>query len=148
MLGVGLVSKAPDGVDDYELNTVARRVLLDGLTALREHLPAITVVGAQAVYLRTEHSQIKSAPYTSDGDLGIDPELLLDEPLLEKALRDAGFDLIKEGMPGLWARTETIGGVEVPVELDLLVGLRWPVRRSARSGTRERPSSVLPKEYR
>lgn len=116
------MSKAPEGVDDYELNAVARRVLLDGLTALREHLHAITVVGAQAVYLRTQRSEIRSAPYTSDGDLGIDPRLLPDEPLLEKALRDAGFDLINDDMPGLWARTETIGGIEVPVELDLLVG--------------------------
>lgn len=116
------MSKAPEGVDGYELNAVARRVLLDGLTALREHLHAITVVGAQAVYLRTQRSEIRSAPYTSDGDLGIDPRLLPDEPLLEKALRDAGFDLISDHMPGLWARTETIGGIEVPVELDLLVG--------------------------
>lgn len=116
------MSRTPEGVDDYELNAVARRVLLDGLTALREHLHAITVVGAQAVYLRTEHSQIRSAPYTSDGDLGIDPTLLQDEPLLEKALRGAGFDLMRDRMPGLWARTETIGGVEVSVELDLLVG--------------------------
>lgn len=134
------MSKAPEGVDDYQLTVVARRVLLDGLTALREHLQAITVVGAQAVYLRTEHSRMKSAPYTSDGDLSIDPELLPDEPLVARVLRDAGFDLINDDMPGLWARTETIGGVEVPVELDLLVG---STLSSGRRAARLRPHDKM-----
>ena len=30
---------------------IARRVLLDALTALRAHLDALVIVGAQAVYL-------------------------------------------------------------------------------------------------
>jgi hypothetical protein len=100
-----VVSKAPVGVDRAAaLNIVARNVLLDGLDALNDHLQAITVVGAQAVYLRTQHAQIATAAYTSDGDLGLDPETLDAEPLIEQRLRDAGFELIRGNQPGLWAR--------------------------------------------
>lgn len=112
---------------------VARRVLLDGLIALQHHLDAITVVGAQAVYLRTEEAAIPAAAYTSDGDLGIDPARLLDEPRLECALRNAGFRLLQENQPGLWSRDEIIEGKVVPVELDLLVGATLAAgRRAAR----------------
>jgi hypothetical protein len=76
-----------------QLAVVARRVLLDGLDALRPHIDAITVIGAQAVYLRTPHAAIASAAYTSDGDLGVEPTVLGDEPLIDEALKDAGFSL-------------------------------------------------------
>jgi hypothetical protein len=54
------MSKIPDGVDPDALNVVARRVLLDGLDALSEHLDAITVIGAQAVHLRTPDAAVTS----------------------------------------------------------------------------------------
>ena len=62
------MSRSPAGVDPAELNVVARNVLLDGLAALSDHLDAITVVGAQAVYLRTQDAKLVTAAYTSDGD--------------------------------------------------------------------------------
>ncbi|MFE0021769.1 hypothetical protein [Amycolatopsis sp. NPDC059021] len=93
------MSKTPENIDPQELTVVARSVLLDGLEALREHLAAITVVGAQAVYLRTTEAAIATAAYTSDGDLGIDPELLRDEPLLEAALQNAGFGSCRQVNP-------------------------------------------------
>ncbi|MGX2995373.1 hypothetical protein JNUCC64_13930 [Streptomyces sp. JNUCC 64] len=108
-------------MDRHELMVVARRVLLDALTALDGQLDAVTVVGAQAVYLRTPHAAVSGAVFTSDGDLSIDPRRLGDRPLLEEALRAAGFSLMYENQPGLWAREENVGGVTVPVELDLLV---------------------------
>ena len=116
------MSKVPEGVDIQRITVVARRVLLDGLMALREHRSAITVIGAQAVYLRSATAAIRAAAYTSDGDLGIDPELLVEWPLLEEALRGAGFDLIAAGQAGLWAREEDVDGKTEKVELDLLVG--------------------------
>jgi len=118
------VSRSPAGVDPAELNIVARNVLLDGLAALSDHLDAITVVGAQAVYLRTQDAKLVTAAYTSDGDLGLDPALLACEPLIQQRLREAGFELLDDAQPGLWARKELIAGVDdpVPVELDLLVG--------------------------
>ncbi|MFB6513664.1 hypothetical protein ACFCW4_31715 [Streptomyces virginiae] len=115
------MAQIPDGVDLHELNVVARRVLLDGLTVLQEHLPALTIVGAQAVYLRTPDVAIKNAPFTSDGDLSIDPALLGKDPLLDKALEAAGFSLRYDNQPGLWERPEQVGDKIVPVELDLLI---------------------------
>ena len=47
------MARVPNGVDRARLNVVARRVLLDAITALREQRDAVIVVGAQAVYLRT-----------------------------------------------------------------------------------------------
>ncbi|MEU3770662.1 hypothetical protein AB0E55_36850 [Amycolatopsis keratiniphila] len=116
------MAKVPDGVDVQELTIVARKVLLDGLTALEQHLDALTVVGAQAVHLQTAEVPLAAAAYTSDGDLGVDPRQLADEPLLEQALRNAGFERLQQHQPGLWCRTETVGDTTTKVELDLLIG--------------------------
>ncbi|GDY45060.1 hypothetical protein SANT12839_059420 [Streptomyces antimycoticus] len=56
------MAKIPEGVDPRQLTVVARRVLLDGIDALSDHLPALTIVGAQAVYLRTPDAAISNAP--------------------------------------------------------------------------------------
>ncbi|MFD5092983.1 hypothetical protein ACFWMR_20435 [Amycolatopsis thailandensis] len=118
------MSKKPPGVDDEQLSVAARRVLLDGLFALKGQLRAVTVVGAQAVYLRTPDAPLATSGFTSDGDLSFDPQLVEDVPLIEQALRDAGFELMNPSQPGLWSRDELIPGMDdpVPVELDLLVG--------------------------
>ncbi|MFC8247343.1 hypothetical protein [Streptomyces chartreusis] len=126
------MSQVPEGVDPDQLTVVARRVLLDGLVALSPHLDALTVVGAQAVYLRTPDAAIRSSPFTSDGDLSIDPGLLEDQPLLDASLREAGFALKKDSEPGLWERQETVGDQIVPVELDLLI----PRQLSPKNGRR------------
>jgi hypothetical protein len=115
------MANSPNHVDPQQLTIVARRVLLDGLSALSSHLEALTVVGAQAVYLRTPTAAIRSAPFTSDGDLSVDPLLLDDQPLIDRALHEAGFELMQASQPGLWVRNEQIGDTIVPVELDLLV---------------------------
>jgi len=54
----------------------ARRVLLDALTALTPHLGALVLVGAQAVYLRTQGRIESYQPFTTDADLVLDPHLL------------------------------------------------------------------------
>ncbi|MEV0750481.1 hypothetical protein AB0I75_35645 [Streptomyces sp. NPDC050273] len=119
------MSQAAAGTDEDELNLAARKVLLDALIALENHREALTVVGAQAVYLRTIDAAISSASYTSDGDISIDPDVLGEQPLLEEAMHAAGFTLKldKNGKQqvGLWERTEQVGEVEVGVEVDLLV---------------------------
>lgn len=104
------------------LYIAARRVLLDALEALGPHRRAVVVVGAQAVYLRTEPSAIRIAPYTTDGDFVLDPDQLGGEPLLEDAMRAGGFELRQSGgglQPGLWVRRTE--GVESGVEIDLMV---------------------------
>jgi hypothetical protein len=69
----------------------ARRVLLDALAALSEHRDAVILVGAQAIYLHTGDSDLATAPYTTDGDLALDPGSLESSPLLDQILRSAGF---------------------------------------------------------
>jgi hypothetical protein len=98
----------------------ARRVLLDALVALAPQTPAVIVAGAQAIYLRTGHGDLAVAPYTTDGDLAIDPALLGDTPQLEAAMRNAGFELSLIE-PGIWIATTTVAGVEVSIPVDLIV---------------------------
>ncbi|WP_370970245.1 hypothetical protein [Amycolatopsis sp. cg9] len=116
------MSEVPDGVSIDEVAPVARRVLLDGLIALEAHRDAVTVVGAQAVHLLTADVPISVGAYTSDGDLGLDPALLADEPLSQKALLEAGFERLNCHHAGLWSTYREIAGKSVPVELDLLIG--------------------------
>lgn len=71
--------------------TMARTGLLDALEALETHLCALVIVGAQAIYLHTGSTQIALAEYTTDGDVAVDPDLLSSEPLVEEAMRAAGF---------------------------------------------------------
>ena len=98
----------------------ARRILLDALAALKPHLGAVVVVGAHAVYLRTGDAGIAIAPFTTDADLALQPEILADRPELERLLLDAGFER-EENKPGSWIAKTTIEGSEVPVPVDLMV---------------------------
>ena len=79
---------------------LARSVLLAALQALGPHLDVVILVGAQAVYLQTGDVELIVVPTTTDADLAIFPAKLLDEPLLEVALRGAGFELAAD--PGAW----------------------------------------------
>lgn len=76
---------------------LARRVLLD---ALGPHRDAVVLVGAQAVYLHTGAADLAVAPTTTDADIALNPDHLRHQPLLEEALRAAGFVLGAD--PGLW----------------------------------------------
>jgi hypothetical protein len=115
-------------------------VLLDALTALAPHGTAIVVVGAQAVYLRTGNADIAVAPYTTDADLALDPNLLGDHPALEAAMRGAGFDLsLVNGHvePGIWVASASANGEEFLVPVDLIVpegAATGGRRRGARPG--------------
>ncbi len=114
----------------------ARRVLLDALEALAAQERAVIVAGAQAIYLRTGEGEIGIAPYTTDGDLAIDPTMLRDEPRLEAAMRAAAFTpSLTE--PGVWLTSVTVDGDELTIPIDLIVpeGVAPPGgRRGARLG--------------
>lgn len=106
--------------------TAARRVLLDALTALAPQAQAVIVAGAQAIYLRTGGGDVALAvaPFTTDGDLALDPAQLEDVPELEAVMTDAGFELLpKEGHvePGIWIARTTVDGTEFTVPIDLIV---------------------------
>jgi hypothetical protein len=105
-----------------ELYVVARRVLLDALDALGTHREAVVVVGAQAIYLRVGEADVAVAPFTTDGDLGIEPTLLTDTPALEAALTAANLKVPTGSNVGIWT-TEVVltDGTRAPVSIDLLV---------------------------
>lgn len=105
-----------------ELYVVARRVLLDALDALAPHRDAIALVGAQAVYLRVGEADLAVAPFTTDGDLAIDPTVLAEIPPLEKALMDAGFLPKARDSVGVWiTKRPTRQNIDTEVAVDLLV---------------------------
>jgi hypothetical protein len=117
------VALVPPDVDPSVLTVAARRVLLDALVALQSHLQALVLVGAQAVYLRSGALDLGVAVFTSDGDVGLDPELLHGDPLLEAALTEAGFtrDIVDhDSQPGTWFLLVRIDGKQVPIAVDLL----------------------------
>jgi len=99
----------------------ARRVLLDALEAVGSQIGAVTLIGAQAVYLRIADWLTDYQPYTTDADLVLDPDQLTDLPALGDAMRNAGFALTDE--PGIWeARFDRKGADEkVAVPVDLIV---------------------------
>jgi hypothetical protein len=101
----------------------ARKVLLDALFALAPHGKAVIVAGAQAIYLHTGTNDIGIAPYTTDGDLALDPTILGDTPELEATMRSAGFEILPRpaGQPGIWTVTLDIEGIETIVPVDLIV---------------------------
>jgi len=121
----------------------ARRVLLNALTALQPHIGALVLIGAQAVYLRTEGRLPTYQPFTTDADLVIDPGQLADIPLLGDAMTAAGFVL--PGEPGIWhQRFERVGfDGEVTVPVDLIV----PAQLAPKAGRRgaRLPRGVLPR---
>ncbi|MBU6427986.1 MAG: hypothetical protein KGR26_03160 [Cyanobacteria bacterium REEB65] len=92
----------------------ARRILLDALDALVPHHSALTLVGAQAIYLHVGAADLAIAEYTSDADLALNPELLASEPVLEETLRAGGF--LPTRQPGIWTK-----GAESTRTVDLLV---------------------------
>ncbi len=101
---------------------MARRVLLDALDALGQHRDAIVLVGAQAVALRVGDGDLAVTPYTTDGDLVMDPAVLAEIPPLEHALLDAGFYPKTKDSVGVWLTTrKTSQQVDANMAIDLLV---------------------------
>jgi hypothetical protein len=119
----------------------ARRALLDALTVLAPHGDAIILAGAQAVYLHTGAADLAIAPYTTDGDLVLDPLLLGEAPELEAGMSAAGFHLqLQPGgghvEPGIWLASASAAGEEFLVPVDLIVP------EGAASGTGKRAARL------
>jgi len=107
------------------LYVAARHVLLDALEALSGQLPAVILVGAHAVYIRTGDADLGTTPFTTDADVAIDPARLASHPRLDEALEAGGF-VPKMGVGGpvvgSWVREVQMGrGARIQVDLDLLV---------------------------
>lgn len=111
-----------------DILVAARGALLDALDALADHRPALVLVGAQAIYLHTGDAPIALAGSTKDSDFAINPRALPDDPLLEVAMRRAGFTQnAVHPQPGSW-----LSPSGVPV--DLMVPERMAGEGSRRSG--------------
>lgn len=118
------------------LYVAARRVLLDALEALAAHREALIVAGAQAVYLRTGDTALSVAPYTTDGDVALDPEALGLTPDISAAMGDAGFHDVSGSNPGAWIASVDVEGRQVDIPIDLLVP------EAVASGTRRRSAQL------
>jgi len=96
-------SRSPTVAEHTAIYVATRRALLDALDALRRQSGALILVGAQAVFVHTGDVDEAVVTETKDADLAVDPTRLSDEPLLEAALRSAGFHLdIAHPQPGSW----------------------------------------------
>ncbi|MGI9003872.1 MAG: hypothetical protein ACR2GH_19860 [Pseudonocardia sp.] len=119
---------------DADLFVAARGALLDALEALDAHRHSVIVIGAQAIYLHTGAAAVGLAEATKDSDLALDTRTLLDEPLLERAMTDAGFRRdLPSPQPGSWLNL-----ADIPVDLmvpEMLAG------GSGRRGARIPPHS-------
>ena len=105
---------------------LARSVLLDALIALEAHRDSVVVIGAQAIYLHTGNAPVAVAETTKDSDLSIDVRTLGDHPLIEEAMRGAGFhNDAPSGQPGSWLSPSGI-----PVDLMVPEAIAGRGRRS------------------
>ncbi|WUJ74008.1 hypothetical protein OG809_12220 [Kribbella soli] len=101
------------GASRTDLLVQSRSALLDVLAALDSHRDSVTVIGAQAVYLRTSAAAVALAETTKDSDLAVDPRQLDDDPLLEDAMTRAGFRQNRNSrQPGAW-----LNSAGIPVDL-------------------------------
>jgi hypothetical protein len=94
-----------DGFDDLEIEIVtSRRALIDVLIGLGQHREALTVLGGHAVIEITQG--IPAVPpddTTRDGDLGVTPELLADDPNLSARMIELGYETARPERPGVWS---------------------------------------------
>lgn len=104
----------------------ARRVLLDALEALADHLPSLVLVGAQAVYHHTGDADLNVPLMTTDADLAIDTRELADAPEIGAVLREAGF--VAGPNPGHW-----VAASDVAVDLMVVPHQAGTQRESARA---------------
>jgi hypothetical protein len=74
------------------------------------------------VHLRSQEADLAGTAFTADADIGIDTRQFADEPLVEEAMRGAGFEIVDHRNPGTWERHLHVGDVaDVSVKVDLLV---------------------------
>lgn len=93
------------GFDHLEIEIItSRRALIDVITGLADQREALTVLGGHAVI---EVSQgIPALPpedTTRDGDLGVTPQLLSDDPNLSARMAELGYEAARPERPGVWS---------------------------------------------
>lgn len=137
------MSKVPEGVEGDELLLASRSILIDAIFLLQDHDAGVTVVGAQAVYLRSPSVFLGVAPTTSDADIVLNPQLIANEPEISELMEGASFELLDKDQPGLWSRQVQFAGGLAPVGVDLLVPAAFAGegKRAARMPPHERKTA-------
>lgn len=114
----------------------SRRAIINVVGVLAAHAQSLTLIGAHAVLLRTAGLDVPLAP-TGDGDLGVTPGLVSEEPSIEALLVDAGYEHRTAARPGLWGRgsyEDRLGNPAFREKIDLLAphGLSGTTSRTKR----------------
>ena len=119
-----------DGRPPHFLLVRSRDVLLKALMALRGHNEALTIVGAQAVYEHTKRFTDVPFTMTNDGDISVDPSMIMSEPRIAELFLEIGFRQSPD-RPGIWL-VDT--DEHSPPGVDLLVpeAIAGPGRRGVR----------------
>ncbi|MQY19606.1 hypothetical protein [Nocardia macrotermitis] len=104
----------------------ARRVLLDALVALEDHLDNLILVGAQAIYYHAGSADLNVPLMTTDADLTVDTRGLADAPEIGGVMRAAGFT--PGPNPGHW-----VAASNVAVDLMVVPHQAGTVKASARA---------------
>lgn len=82
----------------------SRRALINVIEGLAEHRDALTVLGGHAVMEVTQHvPALPPDDTTRDGDLGVFPQLLGDDPALAQRMTELGYETSREERPGVWS---------------------------------------------
>lgn len=119
--------------DSDNLLVQARSALLDALSAIEAHSASVVIIGAQAIYLQTGEAPVAIAEATKDSDIAIDVRTLGEDPLIEEAMKDAGFH--RDSQPGSWLSPSGI-----PVDLMAPEALAGSGRRGVEAPPHNRHS--------
>lgn len=90
---------------DLEIEIVtSRRALINVIMGLADHREALTVLGGHAVIEVTQGTPaLPPDDTTRDGDLGVNPELLSDDPKLDERMTELGYEAARPERPGVWS---------------------------------------------
>lgn len=117
-------AEPPDDLAPANTIEWSRRAIINLVTdVIPDQADALTLLGGHAVMLRTSNTYGLNAD-TTDGDFGVTPFAIHDEPIIVEALLAAGFEQRTKDRPGQWGRGRT-GTLEMPgwnEKIDLLCG--------------------------
>jgi hypothetical protein len=107
--------------EDGNAYALARRTLVEAVIALQVLSPvAFVLVGAHAVYLRAPENDLGIPAFTLDGDLAVNPLLVVGSRAVRARLEEVGFDL-RDLQSGLYERRGVHVDVRRAARVDIFV---------------------------
>lgn len=94
-----------DASEDLEIEIItSRRALIDVIIGLADQREALTVLGGHAIVEVTQGvPALPPGDTTCDGDLGVTPQLLSDDPNLSSRMVELGYEAARPERPGVWS---------------------------------------------